>query len=229
MLQQINKKKIYFYIFAFLILSTLFNQRLIIIFKNNFLLKNISIQVGNLEIEKKVRSSSYYLLNKNILFISKKELQKNLKSLKFLENINVKKKYPSTIIIDAKKTELIAETYLNQKKYFIGSNGNLILSDSISNNSNLPSIFGKFNIKNYLNLKNELKKSGIDNNKIIKYFFHKSKRWDLIYENNIIIQLPNKNLVNALNLFNDFKKKNLIKPNSTIDLRINNRITIKNG
>ena len=229
MLQQINKKKIYFYIFAFLTLSTLFNQRLIIIFENNFLLKNISIQVGNLEIEKKVRSSSYYLLNKNILFISKKELQKNLKSLKFLENINVKKKYPSTIIIDAKKTELIAETYLNQKKYFIGSNGNLILSDSISNNSNLPSIFGKFNIKNYLNLKNELKKSGMDNNKIIKYFFHKSKRWDLIYENNIIIQLPNKNLVNALNLFNDFKKKNLIKPNSTIDLRINNRITIKNG
>ena len=229
MLQQINKKKIYFYIFAFLTLSTLFNQRLIIIFENNFLLKNISIQVGNLEIEKKVRSSSYYLLNKNILFISKKELQKNLKSLKFLENINVKKKYPSTIIIDAKKTELIAETYLNQKKYFIGSNGNLILSDSISNNSNLPSIFGKFNIKNYLNLKNELKKSGIDNNKIIKYFFHKSKRWDLIYENNIIIQLPNKNLVNALNLFNDFKKKNLIKPNSTIDLRINNRITLKNG
>ena len=148
MLQQINKKKIYFYIFAFLTLSTLFNQRLIIIFENNFLLKNISIQVGNLEIEKKVRSSSYYLLNKNILFISKKELQKNLKSLKFLENINVKKKYPSTIIIDAKKTELIAETYLNQKKYFIGSNGNLILSDSISNKSNLPSIFGKFNIKN---------------------------------------------------------------------------------
>ena len=229
MLQQINKKKIYFYIFAFLTLSTLFNQRLIIIFENNFLLKNISIQVGNLEIEKKVRSSSYYLLNKNILFISKKELQKNLKSLKFLENINVKKKYPSTIIIDAKKTELIAETYLNQKKYFIGSNGNLILSDSISNNSNLPSIFGKFNIKNYLNLRNELKKNGIDNNKIIKYFFHKSKRWDLIYENNIIIQLPNKNLVNALNLFNDFKKKNLIKPNSTIDLRINNRITLKNG
>ena len=208
MLQQINKKKIYFYIFAFLILSTFFNQRLIILFENNFLLKNILIEASNLEIEKKVRSSSYYLFNKNILFISKKELQKNLESLKFLENINVKKKYPSTIIIDAKKTELLAETYLNQKKYFIGSNGNLILSNSISNNSNLPSIFGKFNINNYLNLRKELKKYGIDNNKIIKYFFHKSKRWDLIYENNIIIQLPNKNLVNALNLFNDFKTKN---------------------
>ena len=80
MLQQINKKKIYFYIFAFLILSTFFNQRLIILFENNFLLKNIFIEASNLEIEKKVRSSSYYLFNKNILFISKKELQKTLKA-----------------------------------------------------------------------------------------------------------------------------------------------------
>ena len=229
MLQQINKRRIYFYIFTFLILSTLFNQKLIILFKNNFLLKHISIEIGDLEVEKKVKSSSNYLLNKNIFFIKKKEIKKNLTNLKFLENINVKKKYPSTILIDVRKTELLAETYLNQKKYFVGSNGNFILSNSISNNSNLPSIFGKFNINNYLNLRKELKKYGIDNNKIIKYFFHKNKRWDLIYENNIIIKLPNKNLGNALNLFNNFKVKNTINPNSIIDLRINNRITIKNG
>ena len=90
--QQINKKKIYFYIFTFLLLSTLFNQKFILFFKNNFLLKNILVETDNLEIKKKIKSSSYYLLNKNILFISKKEIQNNLKNLKFLENINVKKK-----------------------------------------------------------------------------------------------------------------------------------------
>ena len=119
MLQQINKRRIYFYIFTFLILSTLFNQKLIILFKNNFLLKHISIEIGDLEVEKKVKSSSNYLLNKNIFFIKKKEIKKNLTNLKFLENINVKKKYPSTILIDVRKTELLAETYLNQKKYFV--------------------------------------------------------------------------------------------------------------
>ena len=227
--QQINKSKIYFYVFVFILLSTLLNQKLIIFIKDNFLLKKIIVNVHNLDVKREIKSSSKYLLNKNIFFVSKERIENNLNSLKFLENVNVKKKYPSTIIIDAKRTELLAATYLNQKKYFIGSNGKLILSNSISNNSNLPSIFGKFNIKSYLNLRNELTKNGIDNNKIIKYFFHKSKRWDLIYENNIIIQLPNKNLVNALNLFNDFKTKNLIKPNSTIDLRINNRVTLKNG
>ena len=91
--QQINKKKIYFYIFTFLLLSTLFNQKFILFFKNNFLLKNILVETDNLEIKKKIKSSSYYLLNKNILFISKKEIQNNLKNLKFLENIKVKTKF----------------------------------------------------------------------------------------------------------------------------------------
>ena len=229
MLQQINKKRIYFYIFTFLILSTLFNQKLIILFKNNFLLKHISIEIGDLEVEKKIKSSSNYLLNKNIFFVSKERIENNLNSLKFLENVNVKKKYPSTIIIDAKKTELLAATYLNQKKYFIGSNGNFILSNKISNYSNLPLIFGKFNINSYLNLRDELAKNGYDNDKIVKYFFHKNKRWDLIYKNNTIIKLPNKNLANALKLLNNFKKKNTIEPNSIIDLRIHKRLTIKNG
>ena len=33
--------------------------------------------------------------------------------------------------------------------------------------------------------------------KINKYYFHKNKRWDLYFENNILIQLPNKNISEA--------------------------------
>lgn len=227
--QQINRSKIYFYVFIFILLSTLFNQKLIIFINDNFLLKKIIVNVDNLDVKREIKSSSNYLLNKNIFFVSKERIENNLNSLKFLENVNVKKKYPSTIIIDAKKTELLAATYLNQKKYFIGSNGNFILSNKISNYSNLPLIFGKFNINSYLNLRDELAKNGYDNDKIVKYFFHKNKRWDLIYKNNTIIKLPNKNLANALKLLNNFKKKNTIEPNSIIDLRIHKRLTIKNG
>lgn len=227
--QQINKNKIYFYVFVFILLSTLLNQKLIIFIKDNFLLKKIIVNVDNLDVKREIKSSSSYLLNKNIFFVSKERIENNLNSLKFLENVNVKKKYPSTIIIDAKKTELLAATYLNQKKYFIGSNGNFILSNKISNYSNLPLIFGKFNINSYLNLRDELTKNGYHIDKIVKYFFHKNKRWDLIYKNNTIIKLPNKNLANALKLLNNFKKKNIIEPNSIIDLRIHRRLTIKNG
>ena len=64
--------------------------------------------------------------------------------------------------------------------------------------------------------------------KINKYFFHKNKRWDLFYENNILIQLPEKNIEKSLKIYNKFVSSNSIKPNSIIDLRISNRIIFKN-
>lgn len=226
--QQINKKKIYFYIFTFLLLSTLFNQKFILFFKNNFLLKNILVETDNLEIKKKIKSSSYYLLNKNILFISKKEIQNNLKNLKFLENINVKKKFPSTIIITAKKTNLLAYTFINQKKYYIGENNQFIPAKKLKIKKEIPVIFGRFSIYEFINLKRELNLQKINDNEIIKYYWHKNNRWDLYFKNNIIIKLPEKNYNEAIKIYKQFIINNQIKSNSVIDLRIANRLILKN-
>ena len=229
MLQQINKKKIYFYIFSFLFLTTLINQNLFLKLNNNFLLKNIIVKSDTIEIENKIRLSFDYLVNINIFLINKKLIKKKIENLLYLENISVKKKYPSTIIINAKKTDLIAVTFLDQKKYYVGNNGKLILSKNISDNKKLPIIFGKFEVNNFIELKNKLEKNGLDISKIIRYYYHKNKRWDLFFRNDIVIRLPNKELINALKLFQNFKKNNAIKPNTTIDLRIENRLILKNG
>ena len=229
MLQQINKKKIYFYIFSFLFLTTLINQNLFLKLNNNFLLKNIIVKSDNIEIENKIRLSFDYLVNINIFLINKKLIKKKIENLLYLENISVKKKYPSTIIINAKKTDLIAVTFLDQKKYYVGNNGKLILSKNISDNKKLPIIFGKFEVNNFIELNNKLEKNGLDTSKIIRYYYHKNKRWDLFFRNDIVIRLPNKELINALKLFQNFKKNNAIKPNTTIDLRIENRLILKNG
>ena len=229
MLQQINKKKIYFYIFSFLFLTTLINQNLFLKLNNNFLLKNIIVKSDTIEIENKIRLSFDYLVNINIFLINKKLIKKKIENLLYLENISVKKKYPSTIIINAKKTDLIAVTFLDQKKYYVGNNGKLILSKNISDNKKLPIIFGKFEVNNFIELNNKLEKNGLDISKIIRYYYHKNKRWDLFFRNDIVVRLPNKELINALKLFQNFKKNNAIKPNTTIDLRIENRLILKNG
>ena len=226
--QQINKKKVYFYIFSFLFLTTLFNQNLLKILKEKISLKNIVIKSNNFEIRNKINNSTKDLINKNIFFINKELLNNKLNSLLFLENINIKKKYPSTIIIEVKKTELIAITYLDKKKYFVGNNGNLILSKKISNNKKIPIIFGKFESKNFLKLRDELSKIDFDSKKIIKYYSHKTGRWDLIYNDNLIVKLPIENRSNALNLLNNFKKQNYINSNTVIDLRVHNRLILKN-
>ena len=225
---QINRKKIYFYIFSLLFLSTIFNQNLFLILKKKFLIKKIEITTNSPEIVERIKFRINYISNSNIFFLKKDLILDSLNKLDFLENIKIKKKYPSTIIINANKTNLIAITYLNQDKYFVGENGKFISSSELKNNNKLPIIFGKFDIAEYVKLKNILNTYEIDQNKISKFYFHKNKRWDLYYENNIVIMLPNKNVQKALLLLNNFKKHNHIKSGTKIDLRITERLVLKN-
>ena len=169
-----------------------------------------------------------YVLNKNIFSVKKEILYDSLYSLQFLENISIKKKYPSSIIVFANKTEFIATTYLNQKKYYIGENGKFTNAKEFLSENELPIIFGKFNIIEYLDLINILKKQGVKSDKINKLYFHKNKRWDIYFKNNILIQLPNKNIPKALKLYKQFKMSNKINSNTVIDLRINDRLILKN-
>ena len=63
---------------------------------------------------------------------------------------------------------------------------------------------------------------------IIRYYYHKNKRWDLYFSNNVVIQLPNKNISKAINLFKEFESNNKLNSNTIIDLRIQNRLILNN-
>lgn len=228
MLQSINKSKIYFYIISFVFLSTIANNNALKILKSNFLISNIEIKTNYSEVEKKILNKTNYLLNKNILLINKTIISNNLNGLNFLEKVEIKKKFPSTITIKASRTDIIGITYKNQKKYYVGLNGKFILQKNLTSNEKLPLIFGNFKIQKFIKLLNVLKNQNIDSNLISKYYFHKNKRWDLYLKDNIIIKLPSKNIENALDKYKNFKKLDKIKPNTILDLRISNRIVIKN-
>ena len=226
MLQLINKKKIYFYLVSFLFISTILNNNLIRNLKNIFKIDDIKIENTKKEINDLILLNTSFLLEKNIFFVDKKKLLKNLNKLDFIETINIEKKYPSTISIKTKVTKLIAITYIDQKKYFVGLNGKFILAKNISKEKKLPIIFGKFNPNDYILLQRELLTHKTDLNEIIKYYFHKNKRWDLHSKNNIIIQLPSKNISQALKLLKEFKLNNIIAQGTVIDLRIQNRLIL---
>ncbi len=229
MLQLINKKKIYFYLVSFLFISTFFNHNLIDNLKNTFKIENIEIENTKKEINDIILSNTDFILDKNIFFINKNFLFEKMNKLNFIESISIKKKYPSTIKIKTRETDLIAITYIEKKKYFVGMNGNFILAKNFLNHQKLPTIFGKFNTDDYIFLQQELLNQKIDLKQIIRYYFHKNKRWDLYLENNILIQLPNKNIDIAIGLYKQFKLNNKINPNATIDLRIPNRLIFNNG
>ena len=228
MLQLINKKKIYFYLFSFIFISTIFNDNLIKNLKDYFNINEVKVEKTKKEIDDLITSNTSFLLGKNIFFVSKKLLLERIDKLNFIENITIKKKYPSIINIKIKTTNLIAITYIDQKKYFIGQNGNFILAKQISNEKKLPTVFGKTTPDDYISLQKKLLNQKIDTNQIIKYYFHKNKRWDLYFANDTVIQLPNKNIPKALNLFKEFKLNNKIDIKTIVDLRIENRLILRN-
>ena len=228
MQQLINKKKIYFYILSFFLLSTIFNNNLTNYLINNFKILDIKIDTTNDQIKEIISTNTKFLIEQNILFINKKIVENKLSKLKFIDSFNIIKKYPSTINITVVETDLIATTYIDQKKYYVGSNGNFILASDVLNTKNLPVIFGKFKVYDYISLKEVILNEKINENEILKYYFHKNKRWDIYFKNNILIQLPNKNIPKALKLYKQFKMSNEINSNTVIDLRINDRLILKN-
>ena len=195
-------------------------------FKKFFLISNIQIKTNFTKIDKKILTQINYLFDKNIFFIKKNHVLENLTDLNFLENIEIKKNYPSTILIKATKTNIIGMTYLNQKKYYVGLNGRFIYSENLSVEKKVPLIFGIFQISEYIELLSILKKQNINAELISKFYFHKNKRWDLYFKDNTIIKLPNTKIEKAIENYKSLKKD--IKPNTIIDLRIANRIIIKN-
>lgn len=228
MLLQINKIKIYTYIFAFIFLTTISNINFHNLIKEKFLIDNIQIKTNKLKADNKILDKLKILQNTNILSLKKPEILSILDEFKFLENINIKKIYPSTIVFQANKTSILAITFINQKKFYVGNNGEFISPKYLQIKKKLPIIFGNFETQDFLFLINLLKKNKVKYQKINKYYYHKSKRWDLHFDNNIQVKLPNNNIINAVEIYKKFLNNNPEKSNLVIDLRVNNRIILTN-
>ena len=226
--QLINKKKIYFYLVTLIFLSTISNINFKEKINNKFVIKKINLVTNKEQIKDVILKNIDYLYDKNILFINKNILIDKLNNLNFVEDINIKKKYPSDLFVEANQTDLIALTYINENKYFVGRNGKFIKSELLyKENIFLPIIFGRFDAEDFIYLRSILIKKKINPEKIIKYYYHKNKRWDLYFENNILLKLPSNDLITAIDNYNKFQKLNNINPNTEVDLRIKDRIILK--
>ncbi len=221
-MQQRKFKIFFFYLIIFLIVGSVNNIQL-----NNFKLQEIKhIKVSGLDnynneiIKKKIRN----LKLKNIFFLKKNDIKKIFDENSLVHNYIVFKQYPSTLYIKIQKTDLIAKININGETLVIGSNGRL--SKNYPINENLPYIFGKPEILEFLQFKNIIDNSKISYNQIKNLFFFNSKRWDIELNNNVLIKLsknnPNLSLSTAFAILNDKNFNNA----KIIDLRVNDQITI---
>ncbi len=215
-------KKILFYIFLIIFLST---------FNNKYFLKiglkpidEITV-IGLNEREMQDLLSNLELHNlKNIFFLNKFELEEKLKANKLIENYTVFKRYPSSIEIRVSKTKFLANVFKDGKTFVLGSNGKLI--SSIDKNNNLPNIFGDYDKASFFNLLQSIKKSKFELSRVKNLYFFKSGRWDIETSQNVIIKLPKENLEASLNLSLDVLKNNEFKNIKILDIRQDNQVIV---
>ena len=221
-MHQRKSKKLLIYFFLLIIISSTNNISL-----NNLEFQKVrNIEVSGLgEIENKLIIDQIKNLNlSNIFFINKAEINNLIISNPLIEKYQIFKSYPSAIKIMIKKTNFIAKINHNNEIFVIGSNGKLIPNNFQA--SDLPYIFGKPEIQEFLKFKQIIDQSKFSFDEIDSFYFFSSKRWDIKLKNNILLKLSTNltaaSLDNAYKFLND---KNIGKF-TTIDIRIDNQIIL---
>ena len=192
-----------------------------------FKIKNIEIK-NNLLIDKsELKKKLHNIYKKNIFFIREKDIEGPIGEIDFLEKVEVKKKYPNTIIIKVFETKPVAIIFKNKVKYLLDSSSNLISFEDSANFNALPSVFGEDAEKNFIFFLNQLRKNNFPTEQINNFYYFQIGRWDIQFSNNKIIKFPHNNIdeviIKAIELLNreDFKNYNII------DLRVDGKIIVE--
>ena len=122
------------------------------------------------------------------------------------------------------KTNFFAKINDNGKNYLVGSNGKLTLINSGYNQ--LPYIFGKPNIEEFLKFKKIIDSSKFSYDEIKNIYFFSSKRWDLKFHDNILLKLPNNLTQETLDNLYEFLENYNGENFNIIDARLENKIVL---
>ena len=221
-MHQRKSKNILIYFFLLFLFGSITNIGL---YNSKFLnLSKIEISGLDENESKQLKNKIQNLKLKNIFFLNKNKIKNIIELNTLIENYQIFKIYPSNLYIKINKTKLLAKINQSGKIMLLGSNGKL--SETISTNQQLPFIFGKPKVEEFLNFKIIIDQSKISYDEIENFYFFPSKRWDIELKNKTILKLPNEDIKNTLDyLFEFLDNKNLYN-SRIIDARINNQIIL---
>ena len=221
-MHQHKGKKILIYLFLFLIAGSI----------NNTVLTNIrfdtikSIQISGLNQNQNTNllESIKELNLKNIFFLNGVEISKIISSNNLVENYEIFKKYPYALDIKIERTDFLAKINNNGKIFLIGTNGKL--SDVKFLDKELPFIFGKPRIDEFIKFTNIIEQSKLSLNQVKNLYFFPSKRWDLELKNNVILKLSKDHTKLSLDQAFEILNDNNFNDIKVVDARIKNQIIL---
>ena len=192
-----------------------------------FTIQNIEIINNSLVTVSEIREKLNPIYEKNIFFVKRKDIEKPLKFIDFLEKIEVKKKYPNTIIIKVYETKPIAVLFRKDDQLLLDSSSNLIDLNKKMIIDNLPNIYGRGAENNFINFFNQLEKNNFPIKKIKNYYYFQIGRWDLELYNGQIIKFPPVKIKEAIQQSKELLNHKDFNNYNIIDLRIHGKIVVE--
>ena len=201
----------------------------LILQKDNTFLKIQKIEIVNNSLIKdsEIKEKLSKIYNKNIFLIKRKDIEDPLKEISFLEKIEVKKKYPNTIIVEVFETKPVATLYKNKTKYLLDSLSNLILFKDNENFNQLPSIFGEEAEKYFMYFFNQLENNNFPIENVKKFYFFQIGRWDLQLASGRLVKFPHRNIDYAIKKSIELLDRKDFENYNIIDLRIDGKIIVE--
>jgi len=196
--------------------------------------KNLFFKIQNIEIinnhlirENEIVERLAHIYEKNILFIERNDVERPLKSIDFLEKIEVKKTYPNTITIKVYETKPIAILFKKNHKYLLDSSSNLITFSENMLIDDFPSVFGEGAEQDFINFYNQLENNNFPNQKIKNFYYFQIGRWDLKLLNDLIIKFPASKIIEAIQQSVELLTRKDFENYNVIDLRIHGKIVVE--
>ena len=215
-----KKKKIYFYIFFLILLSTPLNLKYNSFIKEIFKIKNIKVFPNELVFEE-----VYNLLNQNIFKLNNSNLKNFLNKYTHLKSIEIKKIYPDTLEVLITKSSPIAIIDNQITFTYLGDNGK-VFKDNIEYNS-IPILKGELDIDDAIVVLNLLDKSLYKLEDIKEIIFFPTKRINIILNDDKILKFPIYIDLKYINKTYDFLQS-IKTGKQVIDFRILGKIILKN-
>ena len=192
-----------------------------------FKIQNIEIVNNQIINQNEITEKLAHIYRKNIFSIERNDLEGPLGSIDFLEKIEVKKKYPNTIVINIYETKPVAILFKENTKYLLDSSSNLITFTEKMSFDSLPSIFGEGAEKDFINFFNQLGNNNFPKQRVKNFYYFQIGRWDLELLNNQIIKFPASKIPEAIQQSVELLARKDFGNYNIIDLRIHGKIVVE--
>ena len=196
--------------------------------------KNLFFKIQNIEVinnylinKSEIIEKLAQIYEKNILFVNRSDIKKPLNSIDFLEKIEVKKKYPNTIIIKVYETKPVAILFKKKKKYFLDNSSNLIPFNKKMFSDVFPNVFGEGAEQSFISFFNLLEDNNFPKKKVKNFYYFQIGRWDLQLINNQIIKFPPNKTTEAIQQSIELLSRKDFKNYNIIDLRIYGKVVVE--